>query len=374
MGRAEDLFARLVQNGEAEVEEFFNSRQSEELFLDFKRSADEGKGRSIHSNDLNNLAKAISGFGNSEGGIIVWGVDCNDKDKSNTGDLSQARKYIEDPQRFRSRLEGSVSGRTVPSHPGVLHHSIPADTGNNEGYVVTYVPKSNLRPHQAIGTNHYYIRAGSDFVPTPHGVLAGMFGQHPQPVTALAASMQFCRFERKGTELKSPYAVARASPTNTRPDDVAFATLLLGLESHGPGLTKDLYMTINLPIPGKNSRIDATTGKKAHEKQEDWTIARGLNREISVVSTSGYRLAPAASVYPLHIECMFRPPFEYDFSYGITYGFQGSPVQTAYVTVDRHLIVECWKLLVEGVSEPKDFAHVVLGLEQLGAAYRVKTL
>lgn len=188
MGRAEDLFQRLVQNGEAEVEEYFNNRQSEELFLDFKRSADEGKGHSLHSNDLNNLARAISGFGNSEGGVIVWGVDCNDKDKSNTGDFPQARKYIEDPQRFASRLEGAVSGRTVPPHSGVRHHPITASTGNNEGYVATYVPKSYLAPHQTVGTNHYYIRAGSDFSPTPHGVLAGMFGQHPQPIIALTAS------------------------------------------------------------------------------------------------------------------------------------------------------------------------------------------
>ena len=80
MGRAEDIFERIQQNGETAIDEFIITRKSEELFLDFKRSADNGAGRVLHSIDRDNFAKAISGFGNSEGGVIVWGVDCS-KDK-----------------------------------------------------------------------------------------------------------------------------------------------------------------------------------------------------------------------------------------------------------------------------------------------------
>jgi hypothetical protein len=78
MGRAEDLFKRLCDLGETAIDELFYDRQSEELFLDFKRSANGGKGQRLHQDDRKNLAKAISGFGNSEGGVIVWGVDCRD--------------------------------------------------------------------------------------------------------------------------------------------------------------------------------------------------------------------------------------------------------------------------------------------------------
>ena len=40
MGRSEDLFARLKAGGEREIDDLIADRQSEELFLDFKRSAD----------------------------------------------------------------------------------------------------------------------------------------------------------------------------------------------------------------------------------------------------------------------------------------------------------------------------------------------
>ena len=77
MGRAEDLFDKILTEKEAAINNFIEEKKAEELFLDFKRSSDNGSGNKLSQNDRNNLAKAISGFGNSEGGMIVWGVDCS---------------------------------------------------------------------------------------------------------------------------------------------------------------------------------------------------------------------------------------------------------------------------------------------------------
>jgi hypothetical protein len=63
--------AITARGGEA-IDDLIAAQASEELFLDFKRSADDGKGRALHSSDRNNLAKAISGFGNSGGGVVLW--------------------------------------------------------------------------------------------------------------------------------------------------------------------------------------------------------------------------------------------------------------------------------------------------------------
>src|SRR5215469_7521481 len=103
MGRAEDLFDRLKERGEAEIDQLIQDRHSEELFLDFKRSADGGSGRRFHDDDRRNLARAISGFANSEGGIIIWGVDCRDQ---GSGDLPGEKIGIQNPRRFVSWLEG----------------------------------------------------------------------------------------------------------------------------------------------------------------------------------------------------------------------------------------------------------------------------
>src|SRR5688500_10404814 len=102
MGQAEDLFHRIVKGGNKAIEDFIEDRQSEELFLDFKRSADDGKGKKLHETDRTNLSKAISGFGNSEGGVIVWGVDC--RDDPSHGDIARCKIPIDIPKRFVSRL------------------------------------------------------------------------------------------------------------------------------------------------------------------------------------------------------------------------------------------------------------------------------
>ena len=148
MNRAEELFGRLKRDGVEAIRNLIEERQSEELFLDFKRSSDDGTKKRLSDIDRNNLAKSISGFGNSEGGVIIWGVDCSRG--SDGADVPQYEKPLDDPKRFKSWLEGVVSGCTVPPHGGVQHHAIELDK-TNKGFVVTYVPQSNHAPHQVVG-------------------------------------------------------------------------------------------------------------------------------------------------------------------------------------------------------------------------------
>ena len=82
MGRAEDILKLILQNGDSEITRLIDTRKSEELFLDFKKSADDGKNPHLHDHDRQHLKKAISGFGNSEGGIVVWGVECRTDKKT----------------------------------------------------------------------------------------------------------------------------------------------------------------------------------------------------------------------------------------------------------------------------------------------------
>src|SRR5690349_18712751 len=122
MNRARDLFNRFKTEGEAAIDSFISARKSEELFMDFKVSANNGSGARLHGSDRAALAKGISGFGNSEGGVLVWGVRCK-RDKA-LGDVPVEKVPIENPARFVSWLEGEVSGCTVPPHNLVQHLSL----------------------------------------------------------------------------------------------------------------------------------------------------------------------------------------------------------------------------------------------------------
>jgi len=303
MGRAEDLFEKIRNEGESAVDFFIETGQSEELFLDFKRSTDNGSGTKLHDNDRWNLAKAISGFGNSEGGIIVWGVECSRNSKR--GDVACSKVLIEQPRRFVSWLEGTVSGCTVPPHTRVTHIAIDSKDTEDCGYAVTLIPKSYDAPHQCLRPLQYFIRAGSDFVPTPHAVLAGMFGRRPQPFIFHNWSLP-------------PAKLVSADPSRLA---IQF-DLGLKLSSWGPGLARDVYVSLMLLPPGSASR-----GGVSLPDQKNWPGYQSFGGVFhSLVSAPDFRLAPEMFAHPLNINLQLEPPFETDLHYRITFGHGGSPV------------------------------------------------
>lgn len=280
MDRAEEIFNRIVEKGEVAIDDFILTRTSEELFLDFKRSSDNGAEKFLSQNDRNNLAKAISGFGNSEGGVIVWGVDCS-KDATDA-DVAKAKVPLADAKRFQSWLEGAISGCTIPPHSGVRNAAVLSGK-SQVGFVVTYIPKSNHAPHQMVGKLQYYIRAGSDFIPTPHQVLAGMFGKRPQP---------------------DIYPLYIVSPI-TYEGEAICAQLGFAVRNGGPGIATDLFVNIMLWSHGGNSEIAFELSD-----QSRWSGTTSFeNRHISLVSNPSIRLPPEAQMQPVILHLKLIPPF-----------------------------------------------------------------
>jgi len=285
MGRAEDIFEKIKNEGESAIDEFIAVQESESLFLDFKRSADGGCGARLNITDRNNLAKAISGFGNSEGGVIVWGIDCSqDTDR---GDVACEKVPITNPTRFVSWLQGAVSGCTIPPHIGVQHQSIFI-SGTDKGYIVTLIPKSNHAPHQVIakgkGEYRYYIRAGSDFVPTPHAVLAGMFGRRPQPHV---------------------YVNFASGSADFSDEETILVNIALLIYNEGPGIASNLFMNAKvISRPGINCEISFSP---PDIRIWDSQFMFGMN--ISAITRSEVLLPPETWIMSFIISIKFKPPF-----------------------------------------------------------------
>jgi len=347
MGRAEEIFQKLKREGGAAIDEFILIRQSEGLFLDFKRSADDGKGKRLHDRDLNNLAKAISGFGNSEGGVIIWGVDASpDIDDA---DVAKARKPIENVARFVSWLEGTVSGRTVPAHIGVQNHAI--DIGSGDGFVATLIPKSERVPHQAIPEEKYYMRAGSNFMPVPHGVLAGMFGRRPQPIL----------FEEYTSK-----AVKVTKAAGVRPD-VVDVTLGFKIWNRGPVMARDLYSDVRVTLPGAEAVHFANM-------DDGWISKRKLPEWLSMVSKDGFKLAPESFTMAFDLRVYIRPPFENGkLSIRWSFGCDGSPMRLIEIENGFSDVERIYREFLAGPQTETDEKDFVCNLFNLpGIDHRVE--
>lgn len=178
MSRARDLFERLRVGQSDALDELIADREPESLFLDFKRSPNKGVGRLLSPDDNKNLAKAVSGFANSSGGVLIWGVDCR---RDPSGAEVAEKRPLSDAHGFNTKIQSAISRVTIPPHPGVEVISFEEPRAGPAGYVIVHVPQSLIGPTRSVSSNHYHLRTGSDFGIVPHDVLAGMFGRAPQP-------------------------------------------------------------------------------------------------------------------------------------------------------------------------------------------------
>lgn len=164
----------------AAIDRFLAERRQEDLRLDFKQLA---RSPEFDKSDKRNLAKAVSGFANSDGGLIIWGVEAR-KDADEV-DAASAKRPIPSVDAAHSKILSLTGEATGPLVDGVEHRVI--HEGADEGYIVTYVPRSDSGPHMArLGEGRYYKRSGDSFYPLEHFDLEDMFGRRPKPKLEIA--------------------------------------------------------------------------------------------------------------------------------------------------------------------------------------------
>jgi schlafen family protein len=124
------------------------------------------------------LARILSGFANSEGGLILWGVTA----KKNEQQIDCITDFpgVSEPDVFTSRLNELTPEALSPGVSGIDHRMV-RDDPSTPPFVVTAVPASDAGPHMALlGEHRYYQRIGQATLPMEHFQLADMFGRRPQ--------------------------------------------------------------------------------------------------------------------------------------------------------------------------------------------------
>jgi len=164
------------------IESFVDEKQEEHLSLEFKTVA----GPELKSgNDQKNFAKALSGFANSAGGVIVWGIGT--KKSSSGNDVASSRMPISNVAMLVQRLTEFTSLYVTPPIAGVLHRKF--ELTNGEGFAATYVPESDAGPHMALlGLDRYFKRGGVGFYPLQHFDISDMFGRRQRSALRLELS------------------------------------------------------------------------------------------------------------------------------------------------------------------------------------------
>ena len=165
MSGANILFEQFKDGGIKLINQLIEEKWQEDLLLDFKTI--ERDSAPMGMSDRKNLAIALSGFANSDGGVIVWGVDAR-SERPCEPDVAKHLCPIKKLKLFCSELQRNTPHLVAPGIVGVVHFLIPkTPTASDSGFVVTFVPKSEANTHMAMGKNQrrYYYRSGDSFLP-----------------------------------------------------------------------------------------------------------------------------------------------------------------------------------------------------------------
>lgn len=85
-----------------EIDRYISDGQEENLNLEFKSVVHPNYNTHNREDDKKNISKTFSGFANSNGGIVVWGIKA--KENRNKQDIATDKKPIKELTKFLNML------------------------------------------------------------------------------------------------------------------------------------------------------------------------------------------------------------------------------------------------------------------------------
>lgn len=241
-----------------EIRRYVADGEQETLHTEFKTLKISGK---LTKDDRKNLAKAISGFANADGGVVVWGIRA-EKDSDDV-DCACELCPLENAGLAHSTLESLTGHASSPMVDGVEHRVLI--TEGDSGFLATYVPPSDAGPHMAkLGEDRYYKRSGDSFRKMEHFDIEDMFGRRAKP--RLACQLEPLQF---GSYMNPDLGPPRAQI-------LCRGSVVVKLRNDGRGVAKFPYvaLTVEEPFEFSSYGIDGNSNTGLPEIRGPATTSR----------------------------------------------------------------------------------------------------
>ncbi|MBX2895577.1 MAG: ATP-binding protein [Cyclobacteriaceae bacterium] len=180
-----DLTEYFNQINKEGIENLIKERQEENLHIEFKTVVHPHEKEETRDFDKRNFSKCLSGFANSSGGLIIWGVNASpNKDGIDCANKLSPITQLNSFLNKLNRLEGQA---VTPIIKGVRSKKIESSV--DKGYIVTIIPESENSPHIAnFADKYYYKRSGDSFYRAEHFDIVDMFSRTRRPTLDLQIS------------------------------------------------------------------------------------------------------------------------------------------------------------------------------------------
>jgi hypothetical protein len=154
----------------ASLERLIDNGESEGPYLECKTAT----GIHLQPGHRTHLAQALSGFSNTAGGVVIWGISTTTHAHSGLDVLTQIEP-VGNCKSFRQQINLAMPTLAYPPVEGCVTKTLHPTAGATKGVVLAYIPKTPGDPVQALGEKKFYLRSGADFVEMPYEILKRMF-------------------------------------------------------------------------------------------------------------------------------------------------------------------------------------------------------
>lgn len=218
---AKELFDQLNR---AFVDEAVLGKEFEGSILEVKRGPADFADK-IRETEKGQFAKALSGFANTSGGILVFGLGTS---KNENIDVIDTLCSINNLKKFESALR-QIETRCVERLVQGIEYKV-IEYGSDRGILAIYIPPSQTPPHRSKCDNHFYIRGGDSFVPLDLTIIEDLMHRRARP--NLIAHIE-----------------------QERPNDFS-SDFLFSLANDGESTARDPFIVIEFPENARDTRFE----------------------------------------------------------------------------------------------------------------------
>jgi len=167
-------------NSFEDIQRLIDEGEAENKYLECKSPRAPQLDRGLKSQ----LSQAISGFSNSGGGVIIFGVGVTKHLHSGLDILTQIEE-IGSIKRFKQQIDLAVSTLSTPNIDLYRSKILTEKPSDTKGLIIIFIPPTSGDPIQA-DDDRFYLRSRDEFVEMPYETLKRMFtgssGPDLQPI------------------------------------------------------------------------------------------------------------------------------------------------------------------------------------------------
>lgn len=172
--RAQELFEQIKAGNVSDQLAFLHklaTGTAEEEYLEFKNGT-------YLENVKKHWSQALSGFANTEGGLLIFGIKAHKADNGSGVliDTSNGADMVANPDELVQTLKDNRINSTVDAVPGVQYFTVKETSG--KGFVVVLIPEGPHKPYRAEvcePKKYYWQRVGDSFIDISHSMLRSLF-------------------------------------------------------------------------------------------------------------------------------------------------------------------------------------------------------